>query len=439
MSASLAHWLLAQEARALLVRLGKVKPFVLHQTMVPAAAIPLAAQARIERYLADGRKDLRRRVASYVAWLEGTGRHASPEEAQRRFAFLRLRFNAVLAHFDIFADVYTQRSQHETGVWLAGLDAVAADVLRLEGGHYRPPPVVCFLGKGHGAAIRRVSTRLPGGGVNPVAIIRLPRERMVGSGIASSLVHEVGHQASVLLDLQNSLQPLLRGLQRNGGEHAEAWRLYENWLSEILADFWAVARIGVAATQGLMGVLSLPRNFVFHLNLEDPHPFPWIRTHISCALGQALYSHPQWQALAELWSSLYPLRGLSPQRLRLIRSLQNCLPGLAELMLNHRPKRLNGASLAEALRVNARSPDRLAAHFQAWRADPERMKKAPPSLAFAVLGQARLHGAISPEEESRALADLLAWWAMRGALEGTETCAKAFNDKFSTSRLISTH
>ena len=36
---------------------------------------------------------------------------------------------------------------------------------------------------------------------NPVAIIRVPRERMVGHGIASSLVHEVGHQGAALLGL----------------------------------------------------------------------------------------------------------------------------------------------------------------------------------------------------------------------------------------------
>ncbi len=59
-------------------------------------------------------------------------------------------------------------------------------------------------------AIRRARTRLPGGGDNPVAIIRLPRERMVGSGIASSLIHEVGHQGAALLDLVNSLRPLLQ-------------------------------------------------------------------------------------------------------------------------------------------------------------------------------------------------------------------------------------
>ncbi len=59
------------------------------------------------------------------------------------------------------------------------------------------------------AAIRRARTRLPGGGKNPVAIIRIPRERMVSSGIASSLVHEVGHQGAALLGLFDSVRAAL--------------------------------------------------------------------------------------------------------------------------------------------------------------------------------------------------------------------------------------
>ncbi len=70
-----------------------------------------------------------------------------------------------------------------------GRRAGAARLLRI-------PAVGLLSGPRAGAAIRRARTRLPGGGDNPVAIIRVPRERMVGSGIASSLVHEVGHQAA---------------------------------------------------------------------------------------------------------------------------------------------------------------------------------------------------------------------------------------------------
>jgi hypothetical protein len=289
-----ASWLLAQEARALLTRLAGVQPFALHVPMVPAAAVSLAAQTAIDRYLMRGRRELRGLVVGFLRWLRGpAGRAATAAEAQRRFTFLRLRFQSGLTQFDIFADALSQRSEHDNGVRLSGLDVVAADALTLPGGYYEAPPVICYLDRGHGAAIRRARTRLPGGGENPVAIIRVPRERMIGSGIASSLVHEVGHQGAALLDLVNSLQLALRDRKSEEERERRAWELWERWLSEIVADFWSVARVGVAATLGLLAVVSLPRAFVFRVSMDDPHPFPWIRVLLSCALGQALYPHPQ--------------------------------------------------------------------------------------------------------------------------------------------------
>ena len=188
---------------------------------------------------------------------------------------------------------------------------------------------------------------------------------MVGSGIASSLVHEVGHQASALLDLVESLRPVLQGLQRNGGRQQVAWRLWERWLSEIVADLWSVARVGVSSTLGLIGVVSLPRAFVFRVSLDDPHPIPWIRVKLSCAMGQALYSHRQWDELAALWTSFYPTLGLDGGRQRLLGVLEATMPGFVSLLSNHRPQALRGASLREALAVEERQPDRLAAYFRA--------------------------------------------------------------------------
>jgi len=234
-ASSYAHWMLDQEARALLARLSRVKPFVLNETMLLAASLLPTAQIAIERFLANGRRELKRRIRQFLDWLRGEGRSAAPAEAQRRFVFLRLRFNAVLSQLDLFNQVITQRSEAEQGVWLSGLDVVSADALALPG-YYEAPPVICYLDRGVGAAIRRARTRLPGGGENPVAVIRVPRERMIGSGIASSLIHEVGHQGAALLGLVPSLQPVLQAKQRETDESL-VWRLWERWISEIVADF----------------------------------------------------------------------------------------------------------------------------------------------------------------------------------------------------------
>jgi hypothetical protein len=413
---------LEYEARALLTRLGRIQPFALTTPMVGAAAVsPPAAQA-IERHLLAGRRRLRGLVRRYLVWLaDAGGRGAGDAEAQRRLAFLRLKFNAMLHQLDIFADVLTQRCETENGVWLAGLDSVAADALRLPGRFYQPPPAVTDLARGAGAAIRRARTRLPGGDENPVAVIRIPRERMIGSGIASSLVHEVGHQGAALLGLVVSLRRALRAESlRHQGVERRTWGLWERWISEIVADLWSVARVGVAATQGLIGVVSLPRAFVFRIKLDDPHPFPWIRVKLSTAIGHLLYPHPQWQLLDRLWEAFYPRYGLDPQRLAVIQNLVATMPAFARLLLGHRPRSLRGRALAQAFDTAPRQPARLRALWREWRAHPRRMRQAAPTLVFAALGQAKQDRAIDPETESRTVAVLLRHWAFTSSLTGSE-------------------
>jgi len=420
---SYAREMLAYEARAMLARLALVKPFALQESMLPAAALLPAAQSAIDKFLIKGRRELRGFLRAYLRWLQdpATGR-ATIAEAHRRFTILRLKFNIVLIQFDLFADVITQRSESEIGTWLGGLDVASADALALPG-YYAAPPVICYLDRDVGAAIRRARTRLPGGVENPVAVIRVPRERMVGSGIASSLVHEVGHQAAALLDLVNSLRPNLQGLQRGGGDDHLIWGLWERWISEIIADLWSVARVGVTSTIGLMGVVALPRPFVFRLNLDDPHPMPWLRVKLSAAIGHALFPHPQWRRLTALWESYYPAVGLPPEIQTIIERMQGAMPAFVALLVNHRPKALRGQSLLEVLDLEARQPARLAALHRQWVADPSQMYRAAPTLVFAVLGQARADGLLLPEDESALIAKLLTYWTLRATVNTSELCA----------------
>ena len=420
-ASSYAHWMLDQEARALLARLARVKPFVLSEPMVLAASLLPAAQIAIERFLTKGRRELRERIQSYLSWLHGEGKQAHPDEIQRRFVFLKLRFNAVLAQLELFYQVISQRSESEQGVWISGLDVVAADALALPE-FYEAPPVICYLERGIGGAIRRARTRLPGGGENPVAVIRIPRERMIGSGIASSLVHETGHQAAALLGLVPSLRQVLQDKQRAVHEPMP-WRLWERWISEIVADCWSIARVGVVSTLGLIGVVGLPRPFIFRIDADDPHPAPWIRVKLSCAIGDGLYPHPQWKRIADLWESYYPLADLDGERRNLLAQLQQTLTEFVTTLIDHRPQALRGRSLREAMKVEERTPGRLAALFGDWNQAPKQMYRAPPSLVFAVLGQAKADGGLSPEDESNLLAKLLTYWAMRSTLDASDYCA----------------
>jgi len=77
----------------MLTRLAHMRPFALHETMVPAAAVSVPAQAAIERYLAEGRAELRGRIRSFLAWLaRPEGQQTSLPDAHRRFTFILLRF-----------------------------------------------------------------------------------------------------------------------------------------------------------------------------------------------------------------------------------------------------------------------------------------------------------------------------------------------------------
>ena len=263
--------------------------------------------------------------------------------------------------------------------------------------------------------------RLPGGGDNPVAVVRVPRERMIGAGIASSLIHEVGHQAAALLDLVNSLRPVLKGLQVGASRSSIAWQLWERWISEIVADLWSVARVGVASTLGLMGVVGLPRPFVFRLNLDDPHPIPWIRVKL-LALGRRRpppavgpRRRPVGCLLSRGWPRRPPPRDLDP--------LAGAYAGIR--VAAHQPspqgaaRPLPGGSIEHG-RAPTGTPQSL---FRTWRRLPPLMYRARPSLVFAVLGQARADGRLSPENESELLGKLLTHWALRSTLDVSAACA----------------
>lgn len=412
---SSTHELLEQEARALLSRLRMIKPFALQESSVPAAAINLLTLRTIDNFLIRGRESLQVAIIRYLDWLRSpAGQSASPETANRRYAALRLHFNNVVSELDIFSDVITQRGAHEIGVLLAGLDLLAADALRVNVAISPLPGMVCYLDRGHGAAIRRALTQLPTGKFNPVAVIKVPRERMVSSGIASSLVHEVGHQGAALLDLTNSVRSELKSIDT--GSDRFAWSYWSRCLNEIIADLWAVARVGITASIGLIGVVTLPRQMVFRFNLEGPHPMPWLRVRLSIAIGRILFPDPQWDRLEREWLSFYPTDDLPDNYRALLAQLVGSMPGLSSLLINHRPETLGGYSIGEALVRDEVAPSRLGFRFTEWQQDSSSMLRASPCELFAVLGQARYHGLITPEDENQILRRALSNWALRAVL-----------------------
>ena len=149
---------LTTECQALLARLKQLKSFGLSMPMVGAANISLPAQRAIHLLLNQRDQELKSRVIPIRAVLRDTP-DLEAWEAQKGFSTLKLRFNWLLDSLDIFADALTMRSEHNIGVWLAGMDALAEDTLQLKGRYFRSPPLITSLDRGHGAAIRRARTR----------------------------------------------------------------------------------------------------------------------------------------------------------------------------------------------------------------------------------------------------------------------------------------
>jgi hypothetical protein len=180
-------------------------------------------------------------------------------------------------------------------------------------------------------------------------------------------------------------------------------------------------------------VVSLPSAFVFRVDPDDPHPAPYLRVKLSAAIGDALYPHPQWRRLTQMWESFYDVRRLPRATQELFARMEATMPAFVDRLLKHRPAKLAGRSLGEALPDSGRRPERLTALYRAWQARPAAMGRAAPTLAFAVLGQARLDGRLSPELESDLLARLLSHWAWRSTVDVVEVCAHARRNGHSTS------
>ena len=182
----------------------------------------------------------------------GPAGSASNAEAQRRFSILRLRFNAVLTQFDLFSDVITQRSEHETGVWLSGLDVASADALTLprepgarpagdllsrsRGGRRDPPGA-------HAAARRRRRTRWRSSacrGSAWSAAASRPRSSTRSATRPTRCSSLVGIAAP---------DPA-RHAARQRRDDAQVWQYFERCISEIVATSSSVARVGHRLERG---------------------------------------------------------------------------------------------------------------------------------------------------------------------------------------------
>ena len=405
-----ASWMLEQEARALLTRLARVKPFALQETMLPAAGLLPASQIAIETYLTRGRRKLRRLVNGFLRFLRTA---PSLDERRGRAAAVLHPAAAIRRRADAVRSVQRRdhAAQRERDRRMAvGLDVVSADALQVA-----PAGVRCAAG--HLLPGSRRRRRDPPGAHAPAGRRRQPgRDHQGPARTDDRQRHRVvahsrsGHQAAALLGLVESLRPEIRRRRAAGGRDAEAWRYWDRWISEIVADFWSVARVGVGSTMGLMGVVSLPRVFVFRITLDDPHPSPWIRVKVSAAHRPGAVSAAGVGTAVEVCGSRTTRRTDCRPTNRSTSSgcSSGRFPSSSTLLVDASAAVLRGRSLVEALDTQelragaaARPADAVAA------ARPGRCISSARSSSSRPSDRGERTAQITPEEESTVLAKTL--------------------------------
>jgi hypothetical protein len=415
---ALAMRWIGMETAALETRLAGLPRFADTLPMVAAAAPSHDAVCVADRAVERSRATLGRDLLRLRSHLAGARQdHAHLRRAQRRYLALRGQFSRLLGTVDVFSDALTQRAEHGIGVVLRGLDILATDGIRTRAPGYSPPPLVCYLDDsvpGGGGAIRRAFTLLPGGETNAVGLIKIPRERLLGLGL-TSLLHEVGHQGVASLGLLPFYRALIqRGISRGDlDSFAGAW--WSHKLSEVLPDLWAVAKLGITATLGLLGVLGRNDALTFHDRPDDPHPVPWLRAMTSARWGGLTMPHDTWSSLSRLWTTLYsPVRAPAAVRV-LLQRLVPTIDVVLGLIAGARPDALGGMTLPEALAAGSVAPSVLLPDLPSKISDLKRGRAGDlsPCMSLAVVGLARHVGVLEAAEEHDLLDQQARAWARR--------------------------
>ena len=315
-------------------RLQGERPLVEQVPMVPTATPPRQVLRILDDQLARHRQQVLARAKRLRALLRANCALSLPQ-LQARYAALRIRNASYLQHYDYFFDALSQRSNPEHGIRLARLDRIAEQALRVPGLRAPMPRVLCFLDYQISAAIRRLNVRLVGRIGSPLAFLRIPRERAFSREVLGSVYHEAGHQVMALTGAVPRVQTVLRAAARRVPAHrARALLRYVHWTSELLADLFAVTRLGAKAVLSSMLVFHLPASILDGCARgSDPHPPPAIRLRFALTIVRLLERCHSHRRLGQLVEALFPTRHGRGGRCRGDRWVTELAPCVARLML----------------------------------------------------------------------------------------------------------
>jgi hypothetical protein len=357
----------ASTRRALRQRVESLRRRIVRLTELRSlVALPPASDISRRQWSA-----LEPRLGAIEARLLGRLKRASAVHLHRAHSLAEARkLNAALGEieletsgaflvFDTFADILTQRSSPELGPLLAGCDVLAWDAMKR--GHaalalIEPPLVYCE--RGFGAAIIREQVPFPDRTPNPLPMIQIPYSRLRDKLLLTSVLHESGHQALVLLGLVDALPRAFRAALDRAGAPAMLSDLFALWSSEIGPDFWSFCMSGPAAAAGLRDLLSLPPAHVLRVSWTDPHPPPYLRVLLGFAMCRQRWGEGTWDDWEREWLALYPLDGVAPAAREALASGKAQLQLLARTLLTARFAALGNRPIASLFDLDLLDPAR---------------------------------------------------------------------------------
>jgi hypothetical protein len=324
-------------------------------------------------------------------------------EAARRLNALFGEVELELAHaytfFDTYMDVLSQRQSADLGKLLTGCDVLAWDAINRD--HpalsiVEPPLVYCD--RGFGASILREVIPRPGVAGNPLPLIQIPYSRLKEKYNLTSIIHEVGHEAMVRLDLTASMSRLLKTALSKTGAPTSLGDYFALWITEIGPDLWTFCATGQAQAAGVRDVLSLPPSQVFRVSAWDPHPPPFVRVLLAFEWCRQVWGPGVWDEWEQSWRKLYPLQAISPRNRQLIRRAVAFLPLISRELLRHPFAALNGRTLPDLFNLSALEPRRISQIAATSATGTLDLVGVAPCLQLAVFRTIRDQGRLSEQQ-----------------------------------------
>ena len=375
------------------VRLARIRTPSSSIPVVPSAAIRSKALNILEQGMHQSATKLSSRASRLLADAQRIkpGAQQALESVNKQLALLQLRADSLFTTFDLLQDATSIRADVHTGSMLKGVDVLLEHCLRRPIPGYTPPLAVSYLdSSGRGGAIARARTKLPGGYVLGVGLVRVSPESIPMR--LSSVLHEAGHQLSVDLQLLDEAKKKIHNAVFGVSKSKDVAKLYSSWASELMADCWSIVLCGgVPAVDGLQRVLSLPEQLLYIIRPNAPHPPGPIRVAFADSSSRLMFDDPALDVLGRRFSQIYGTPTVSPARLAQFRQLLAASPAAARALMTEPFRGLGGRSMIECGERWLVHPVRIRKLLRRSKSEGfQNLERYPPLQVMAMLGFCRI-------------------------------------------------